>query len=56
MILARHGGPHLLMGKPFPGNIFGNALGDISIPLDLSPTSIEFIVVGHPNPILYERP
>jgi hypothetical protein len=40
------------MGKPFLGNIIGNALGKLSIFPDLSPTSIEFVVISYTNPIL----
>jgi hypothetical protein len=40
------------VGKPFPGNILGNALGNLSIILDLSPISIKLLVICYLNPIL----
>src|SRR5580658_7704095 len=44
------------MGKPFPADVFGNALRDISIPLNLSPPIVEYIIIGSANPILYKLP
>ncbi len=40
------------MGKPLPGDVFGNALGNIGILLDLFPIIIEFVVINYINPIL----
>ncbi len=39
------------MGKPFPGNIFSHALGNLSIFFNLSPTTIEFVAIGYTNPV-----
>jgi hypothetical protein len=44
------------MGEPIAGDVLSNTLGDLGIPLDLSPTRVELLVIGDANPILYKRP
>jgi hypothetical protein len=44
------------MGKPFLGNVLGNALRNLSIILDLSPISIKLLVICYLNPILNKHP